>query len=178
MINQEIWIEKSPELYNIAEKLASLYRLEIEKAGAVATGRLKNFDWNIKLDQDTLKLVFTLPDYYYYIEKGRKPTKRGEGGVLVKAIYEWIQDKGITPKTKVNKKTGKKYQPTQKQLAYAIANAIHQQGYFRPGHYGKKPLELAMNYGKQQGLKDQFLQTVGQMLGREVHDEILTLQTK
>lgn len=177
MINQEIWIENSPELYNIAEKLANLYRLEIEKAGAVATGSLKNFNYDVKLDQDTLKLVFTLPDYYYYIESGRGPTKRGENGVLVKAIYEWIQDKGITPKP-ITRKNGRKYQPTQKQLAYAIAKTIHREGYFRPGHHGKKPLELAMNYGKQQGLKDQFLQTVGQMLGREVHDELLTLQTK
>lgn len=177
MINQEIWIEKSPELYNIAEKLANLYRLELEKAGAVATGNLKNFNYDVKLDQDMLKLVFELPDYYYYIESGRKPTKRGEGGVLVKAIYEWIQDKGITPKP-ITRKNGRKYQPTQKQLAYAIAKTIHREGYFRPGHHGKKPLEQAMNYGQQQGLKDQFLQTVGQMLGREVHDEILALQIK
>lgn len=178
MINQEIWIEKSPELYNIAEKLADLYRLEIEKAGAVATGNLKNFNYDIKLDQDTLKLVFTLPDYYYYIESGRRPTKRSENGVLVKAIYEWIQDKGITPRPKIDRKTGRKYTPTPKQLAYAIANTIHREGYFRPGHHGKKPLEQAMNFGKQQGLKDQFLQTVGEMFGREIHDELLTLQTK
>lgn len=177
MINQDKFIEYSPQLYDIGKKLADLYRLEIEKAGAVATGNLKNFNYDVKLDQDTLKLVFTLPEYYYYIESGRKPTKRGEGGVLVKAIYEWIQDKGITPKP-ITRKNGRKYQPTQKQLAYAIAKTIHREGYFRPGHHGKKPLEQAMNYGKQQGLKDQFLQTVGQMLGREIHDEILTLQIK
>lgn len=177
MVDNNNWITFSPQLYDIGKKLADLYRLELEKAGAVATGNLKNFDYDVKLDQDTLKLVFTLPDYYYYIESGRGPTKRGENGVLVRAIYEWIQDKGITPKP-ITRKNGKKYTPTQKQLAYAIAKTIHKEGYFRPGHHGKKPLEIAMDYGKQQGLKDQFLQTVGQMLGREIHDEILTLQTK
>lgn len=174
MIDQKLFIEHSPTLYNIGKQLADAYKAELRTADAVASGSLVQFRWDVKLEKNGLKLVYYLPEHWRYIEYGRRPTKNRGDGSVYKSIYNWILDKGITPKARYNSK-GVKYIPTQKQLAFLITRKIHSEGYFSPNHQGKHPLEKAMQ--KTKTLQQQFVDTATKMFTDQVKDLIVMLNT-
>ena len=139
-------VSDSTKLYQLIKDLLDEYKRNIEQADAVASGDLKNAatyeanKWLLRWKGETLQLVLVLPEHWRYIEEGRPPTQRSEGGVLYPAILEWVKVKRIVPRP--NPKTKKV--PKTESLAWAITKKIHKRGYFDPDHHGKHPLKSAI----------------------------------
>lgn len=137
------------KLYDYADELAKLYKLQIQNSNSKASGQLFNFSHRIAWDGETLKILFDLPDYWYYIENGREPTKQSEGGILYPLIRKWIDVKGIVPRD--GDFDG---------LAWAITKSIHKLGYFKPNHHGKHLLQHAIDEATQNGLISKIINSV------------------
>jgi len=139
-------VSDSTKLYQLIKDLLDAYRANIEKAQAVASGELINAatysanKWELRWKGQTLQLVLLLPEQWQYIEEGRSPTQRSEGGVLYPAILEWVKVKRIVPRP--DPKTHKV--PKIESVAWAITKKIHKRGYFDPDHHGKHPLRTAI----------------------------------
>lgn len=167
MIDQELFIKYSPELYDLGRTIANAYKIEIVRNGNVASGDLRDFKWDIENTENGLILTFYLPEYWKFIEFGRRPTVNGGNGVVYRQILNWIRMKGIQSKVKYDKQ-GKLYQPTTEQLACLITRKIHREGY-----KAKHPLETAMN--NQQANIRQFADTAARILGSEIQKEVLKI---
>lgn len=152
-------------LYDYVKELADLYRDNLQNCDAVASGRLINFTYHIEFQQNSLRVFFDLPEYYYYIEEGRGPTRKSEGGVLYKAIREWIDRKGLTAQD--GDRDG---------LAWAITKAIHRRGYFGIDHHGKHPLQKALTQARQEGLIDRIKLSVVDETAKNIRVELATLR--
>lgn len=155
------------KLYDYAKELADLYRQEIQNADAKASGQLYNFQYRIEYQNNVFKVLFSLPDYWYYIEEGRGPTHKSEGGVLYKAIRQWIDIKNIVPRD-----------GDRDSLAHAIATKIHKKGFFGENHHGKQPLEKAMAKARSQGLINEITNEIAGQLGKEVKLELSDLNNR
>lgn len=164
MIDTEKFKLYSPKLYNIGQALADKYRAWLVQTKAVASGTLKNFKWNIKSDQNGLKLVFYLPSYWRYIEFGRRKTVNGGDGSVRRKIREWIDIKGIQPKKKGD------YTPTRDELADMITRSIHRRGY-KP----RKPLQSAISENK--SLEQEFVNTAAKIFTGDIKEMLLELNT-
>jgi hypothetical protein len=171
----------SMDLYQLVKDLLDAYKANIENAGAVAQGDLVNAatyeadKWVLRWKGETLTLVLRLPDYWKYIEEGRGPTQKGEGGKLYPAILDWVKikiEKGqIVPRA--DPKTKKV--PKVEQLAYAITKKIHKRGYFDPDHHGKYPLREAI---QETDIVRQFAAALTDQFNRIVHVELSENLTK
>lgn len=172
MIDNKLFVENSPQLYNVGKQIAEAYKAEITNAHAVGTGELQHFRWDVMHDKNSIKLVYYLPKQWYWIEYGRQQTQRKGDGSVYKAIHNWILDKGIQCKVRYDK-NGRKYIPTQKQLAFLITRKIHQDGYFSPNHQGKHLLQKSLD--NTTALKDKFADIATQMVGKQVLMEVMAV---
>lgn len=154
------YIELSPKLYDIGLEIALNYKNELRRKNAVASGDLINFQWDITPSENGLKLQFFLPEYWRYIEYGRRPTVNKGDGKLQEKILRWIDEKGITPKDGISKKS----------LAYLITRKIHREGY-KP----RNCLQIALNDSK--ALEKQFVDIVADIYAKEISDMIVQLKT-
>jgi hypothetical protein len=154
-INTETWVEESPHLYDLGRDIANAYKNQLRKDDAVASGDLVNFKWDIVNTPDSLKLQFTLPFYWKYIENGRGPTIRSGNGSLRKSITEWIQDKGIVVPPKM----------TIEQLSFLISRKIHREGY-----EGRECLKKAKI--KSKPLIEDFVNTIVKLYNNDIYKEI------
>lgn len=130
-------------LQQYADQFKATYKRKLKDDKRIATGRLYN---NVSVDVKYRNLVFTVvfnaPEYYKWLENGRKPTKNSGNGEVYDKILQWVQVKGI--KGRANPDTGKL--PTQEQLAHAITKKIHKFGY-EGGNYLKETRdELSESY--------------------------------
>lgn len=155
------FIELSPKLYDIGLEIALNYKNELRRKNAVASGDLINFQWDITPSENGLKLQFFLPEYWRYIEYGRRPTVNKGDGKLQEKILRWIEEKDITPKDGISKKS----------LAYLITRKIHREGY-----KGRNCLQNALNDSKV--LEQQFVDIVADIYAKEVKDMIIQLKTE
>lgn len=155
------FIELSPKLYDIGMEIALNYKNELRRKNAVASGDLINFQWDITPSENGLKLQFFLPEYWRYIEYGRRPTVNKGDGKLREKIERWIEEKGITPKDGISKKS----------LAYLITRKIHREGY-KP----RNCLKIALNDSK--ALEKQFVDIVADIYAKEISDMIVQLKTE
>lgn len=119
------WDIDVTKVYDLADRLAKDYKSELVNANAVATGTLANFTYDVDLRDAGLTVVFNLPEYWYYIEEGRQPTRNPGDGTVLQRIRQWIDDKGIVPVQGADGKV-----PTLDDLAYMITRRIHRVGYF------------------------------------------------
>jgi len=88
---------------------------ELIKQDHKATGKLiSSLDYNIENSLLSTDLVITMQDYGEYVNTGRK---RGAAKVPIKALVEWIKQKGIETNNK--KVLG---------MAFAIQKTIEKQG--------------------------------------------------
>ena len=128
-------------LYDICGQIADLYRSELDNAGAVAEGDLKNFSWDIDWGKGSFQLVFNLPSYWEQIEFGRGPTTGSNPPwpSAVEDIKRWISVKHIVPKPKSNGQV-----PTIDETARSIVWKIHKVGY-EARHPFEKALDKADN---------------------------------
>lgn len=153
------------KLYDLVNKLANLYRNELININAVASGKLVNFTRDIDWDGTKFTVSFNLPDYWYYLEHGRGPTHKSEGGKLIEAIRQWIRLKGITPRD-----------GDAESLAWAVTKSIHQQGYFKPNHHGKQPLTKALERARADGTIDAIADCVADGLGNQIKVSLAELE--
>ena len=93
-------------------------------------------DWkltkNIEVYVDDFCVVIELPEYYKFIEAGRKPNSTPPPS---KAILNWIKVKKIIPRSYNGGKI-----PTKEQLSYIIARSIGRKG-IKPRPFIKPTLE-------------------------------------
>ena len=111
-------------------KFADIYRKLIISENVSASGNLaNNVSCSYTIDEGCLIITLSLPDYWYYVENGRKP---GKMPPLVE-ISKWLKIKRIpfVPTRSVRRK---------EQLAFPIARKIAIKG-----TEGKHLLEKAMN---------------------------------
>lgn len=115
-------------------KLLEVLREEIKDAGAIATGKMYNFNYDIHTEGYSLRITIDLPDYFNYIDKGVNGVDKSQGSPysfhykhpsrkMVDAILKWIKVKNIIPRSKVTGRFIKK-----EQGAWAIATGIKKNG--------------------------------------------------
>lgn len=159
------------KIYDLADRLAKDYKSELVNADAVATGALANFSYDVDMRENGLSVIFELPDYWYYIEEGRQPTRNPGDGTVLQRIRQWIDDKGIVPVPGADGKV-----PTLDDLAYLITRRIHRYGYFElEGEHsqGKHLLKKTLD-GNQRSIEElEDLFTV--IIEKPVMDEIDSL---
>lgn len=140
------------DIERLVSKLVDLCREELRQYDA--TGSLSNFTYHINLNGSYFELIFSLQDYYYYLEYGRRAGKQPP----IEAIEEWIRVKPIIPYA-VNGKV-----PDTRQLAFLIARKIG-----REGTEGKKPLTNAMYSDK----AEDIIQEIKQAFANQVNDYLI-----
>lgn len=97
------------------KEFSKLYKDKLRSRGH--TGLMNNFSCNFEIFNNTYKITISLPDYYYWVENGRKPGKFPP----VVAIQKWIKQKHLPTGN------GKKL-PTLNQLAFLIGRKIAREG--------------------------------------------------
>lgn len=85
---------------------------------------VKIIKYEVKILNNKYEIVFTLPDYWKWVENGRKPGKMPP----INSIMKWVRKKNIPIKT------------TLKQTAFVIARSIGKKG-IKGKHYLKKSKE-------------------------------------
>lgn len=123
MAEETLKLTRTIEVLNeYAEAWANAYRAELIAEGKRATGDLiKSVRGEVVIDGDIYSAVLNVADYYKYVEWGRR---KGARMPPVDAILKWVQVKPVIPQP--NTLSGRV--PTQRQLAWAIAKSIQQNG--------------------------------------------------
>jgi len=110
--------EESYQLAELVEQLAEIYKREVDNADAIATGELRNVEADYNLTDERFTVLFYLPDYWKWVEEGRKKGRQPPP----EAIERWIEVKRLVPNPSNHKI------PNTKQLAYLIGRKIGQEG--------------------------------------------------
>ena len=147
------------DIERLVSKLVDLCREELRQYDA--TGSLSNFTYHINLNGSYFELIFSLQDYYYYLEYGRRAGKQPP----IEAIEEWIRVKPIIPYA-VNGKV-----PDTRQLAFLIARKIG-----REGTEGKKPLTNAMYSDNAENIIQEIKQAFANQVNDYLIEQIKTLE--
>ena len=106
-------------VWDLADELATVYRNLLVINDAVASGQLKDFAYEVKVEPTKLTVLYKLPKYWKCVENGRPPSLKHKPPALQPAILQWIRDKNITPPMGM----------TEEQFSWAITNSIHEDGY-------------------------------------------------
>ena len=149
-------------LYDLCYNIAQNYRNELTSKNHVASGQLSQFRYEVEYNDTTFVLKYVLPMYWYYVEKGRQPTRQGQGGVLYPAILQWIGEKNIVPTARHG------VVPSREQLAHMITKSIHRKGF--PAYH---PLHDAMV--KSEPLIEELEATIAELMADEIRIEIQSL---
>lgn len=104
---------------DIARELADEYKRLLQNKNKIATGTLYNFTYEAEFRDGHFLVYFNLPNYWKYVEEGRKAGKMPP----IESIKQWIQVKPLIPQPD---KYGKI--PTNDQLAYLVARKIGRDG--------------------------------------------------
>ena len=103
----------------IIDQFVDVLKQNYENAGVRASGNLiDNLSGKLVVNGDIYTVSLNLPEYYKYIESGRRPGKFPP----INKIKEWMRVKPILP-TPINGKL-----PTENQLAFLIGRSIAQNG--------------------------------------------------
>ena len=129
----------TPEIAAIVTQIANEYKNLISQT-SVATGTLRDFTYGCEINGSTFEVYFNLPDYWKYVEVGRKAGKMPP----IDAIKKWLIVKRLVPKPLSNGTI-----PTLDQTAYLIARSIG-----RNGIEGKHQLAEALDTPLIQQLED------------------------
>lgn len=147
------------DIERLVSKLVDLCREELRQYDA--TGSLSNFTYHINLNGSYFELIFSLQDYYYYVEYGRRAGKQPP----IEAIEEWIRVKPIIPYA-VNGKV-----PDTRQLAFLIARKIGWEG-----TEGRKPLTNAMYSDNAENIIQEIKQAFANQVNDYLIEQIKTLE--
>lgn len=98
----------------------SMYLLECSRNNMPDYYKIKNnISFTVEIDGSCFNILFKAPDYWYYVENGRKKGKKPP----ISVIENWIEIRHITP---YPDKRGRL--PTKKGLAYIISRSIGENG--------------------------------------------------
>lgn len=130
------------DLIKFCEILNEKYKQNITNYNSIASGTLVSDSiFEAIRNGNTIYLTASLPDYWYYVDNGRKPGNMPP----ISAIMNWIDVKPINPYSVGG------HIPTKKSLAYLIARKIGRDGIV-PKHLLFKALKSTINeyinYGK------------------------------
>lgn len=106
-----------PQLNQIAEQIATMYRDSLKSDDHYASGKLAAFQKDIYMDDNSIRVYFLLEDYWKEIEEGQKPNRPD-----INAIKRWIRIKKIIPNTTY------KGVPSVGRMAYFVCNKIEKRG--------------------------------------------------
>lgn len=160
------------ELYNLADQCIAMYHDEINAIQAIGYNRGlldSTATWVQGDTENEIKMQFTLPDYYIFVEEGRPPSRRREDPEKVyQQILKWVKAKGIVGKPKNGQKP-----PTQEEIARAIYNKIHRAGYYGYNQQGKHPLQTTKQRMESANIKQKAADIIAKKLNSEIHAEIM-----
>lgn len=149
------------ELDLVVKQIAELYRNEVIRVGANATGKLANCKSGIQINDNTIDVILYLEYYYKFVENGRRP-----GRCPIGDIKQWVKVRNIVPRPNKQGVT-----VTREQLVYAIANKIRKYGY-----KGRHPLGNVLNSVQFQILNNKLLDIVGDEYDKEITSELNDLE--
>ena len=166
--------------YNSARELCEMYKQELESQRVNASGELsRSVDFDVDFDNDSITLYFNMAIWWYYVEKGRKPTGSGGGQSWTKSIEEleqWIRNK--TARGWFVPRANQTIPHTDKEIksvAYAIRHKIHKVGYYSNNSVGLHILEKVLNDAEASGLIQRMVDSVMQGFDKEVAVELQKL---
>lgn len=111
-----------------AEAIVESIQLQLSIINLKDSNLYKNITY--KIDSKSLSLTIIMPDYFKYIESGRKAFARK---VPIIVLLKWLKRKNIQPK-----QSGMKLNA----LAFAIQNSIYKKG-IKPRKFLQKALDVA-----------------------------------
>lgn len=137
------------ELDNV-RKILDEYCIEFDKiykqklsSDGKAPKNLNNIEVDVELNGSNVTVILNVPEYYKWIESGRKPYGRGSDDYSsrpqgkyppIASIKQWIKDKHIVPREQNGKL------PTEDQLAFLISRKIAYKG-IEPGNQKKDTIQ-------------------------------------
>ena len=75
-------------LYEFAVEVRNLYQDNLILNNRIASGNLlNNIDFRLKINDSAYSVIFSMEDYWWYVENGRKAGKRPP----MDKILEWIK---------------------------------------------------------------------------------------
>lgn len=163
--------------YDGAAELVQMYKDELENQRVSASGELsRSVDFDVDYDENDITLYFNMAVWWYYVEKGRRPTGSGGGQTWTNSVQEierWMRNKmsrGWFVPRRNNKipRTDKEI----KSVAYAIVRKIHREGFYSPNHQGLHILQQVLDRAEASGLLDRMVDSVVQGFDKEISIEI------
>lgn len=119
--------------------------LKYKELGMKASGK---FEEEIEVQAgDDFGRVIGVP-YTTQLQEGRKPTERGGDGSLLKAIEQWIVDKGIVGNIEGDISVSS--------LAFLITRKIHREGWKRKNHGGVELVTSVVTPKRMQSIIDRL----------------------
>lgn len=135
-------------------------RNALQRKGLTASGRsARTLQSEVRENEQQGRIISTVTGegYFRQLTFGRRPTRKSQGGVLLKAIKQWVIDKGLTLNP------------------YAVTKKIHKQGITVPNRFNDGKVisdtvnnELFTEVNKKivSLYKSQIIQAVSQVLKR------------
>ena len=152
-------MEITNEMLKVVEQIAQTYREQITRENSIASGELKAFKTECKMEGSFFEVIFELQHYWKYVENGRRA---GAKFPPVDAIKKWIEIKPIVPRP-INGKI-----PSTSQLAYLIGRKIARDG-IKPKQLLKKSLEVA------DGLIQVLVGLIAEQMQKDINNEIVDI---
>lgn len=165
------------ELYDGAREIVNMYKRELETQKVNASGSLSNSaDFDFDFNENDIVLYFIANSYWFYTEKGRRPTGGGGGQVWSNSLQEieqWMQNKmsrgwWIPKKNKPIPSTPREI----RSVAWVIRRKIHTKGFYSNNSVGLHILEKVLNDAEASGLIQRMIDSVVQGFDKEISIEI------
>lgn len=166
------------DFYNGARELVEKYKQELELQKVNASGDLsRSVDFDVDYDENSITLYFNMAMYWWYIEKGRRPTGSGGGQAWTNSLQDiqnWIQNKMSRgwwiPRN--NKSVPHPDSNNIKSVAWVIRRKIHQKGWYGSNSSGLHILEKVLSDAEASGLIQRMVDSVIQGFDKEVSVEL------
>jgi hypothetical protein len=166
-------------MIQIAEEIIFRMQRELRIAGKESSGKLiDSFEYTI--EDNTLR-IFSREKYAGAVNFGRGKTQRGGNGAVMRAIEEWMQDKGIRARKPKRDGKDRGFAPNAsggylRAAAYAISQKIHYFGYEGVDYTGFAMDQLKDKLPEQIGLP--MLEGIQEMLEKNIKNMVGTGKSK
>lgn len=164
-------------LYDGAREIVEKYKQELELQRVNASGDLsRSVDFDFDFDENDITLYFIANSYWWYTEKGRRPTGGGGGQKWTNSLQDiqnWIENKiskgwWIPRQNRTIPRTPKDI----KSVAWVIRRKIHQKGFYSNNSVGLHILEKVLNDVEASGLIQRMIDSVVKGFDDEISVEI------